>query len=299
MLKFGSLIILAVFLTVAVPIPGYSQKTPINPAAAHGQEAETSQRGTEASPFAVKLMNTGQSDAQAAENKQRANAKVMFERDATNKTINLTLGLVIVGILQAFAILYTALVTNKAANAAKTAADAAITGQRPWIKIDIEHTSSLIDDGNGVRLEFNAIVENVGATPATNVEAYIGMACGPNASGTFAPAYSKVRSANFGGSVSLFPKDPWRPVLFGRITSDEIEAITPESLGKSSLIQAHVTVVAFVKYTFSGKDGQTVKTYALYGDKMNALLRVIDFSKVPIAKDDMTLERQPVFDVVS
>jgi hypothetical protein len=188
------------------------------------------------------------------------------------------------------------IVTGTAAGAAQASADAAITGQRPWVKIDIKHASDLTDDGNGVRLEFSAIVENVGATPATDVEAYVGMACG---SDVFAAAYSKARLASFGGSVSVFPKDSWKPTLFGRITRSEIEAITPENLGKSSLIQAPVTVVAFVKYTFSGKPGQTVKTYVLVGNKMNRLLRVVDFSKVPIAKDDMTLERLPVFDIVS
>jgi hypothetical protein len=85
MLKSGALILVAAFAATAlIPSLAASQQAPENPAATHEQKTDSTQRGTEAAPVVVKLMNTGQSDAVAAENRKQEDQKASFEREATN-----------------------------------------------------------------------------------------------------------------------------------------------------------------------------------------------------------------------
>ncbi len=168
MLRFLALIGIAVLLAAAAPIPVQKplQQSPANPATEHAQEADASQRGTEAAPLAVKLMNTGESDSVAAQNQQREDDKTAFERHVANETIILTWGLVLVGLIQAVAIAYTALVTNKAANAAKRSADAAILQLRAFVGVT---TVSLENVGTGLVPHAVVTLKNTGMSPAYNL----------------------------------------------------------------------------------------------------------------------------------
>ncbi len=161
MLRLGALVVIAA-LAATAPIlsPMSSHAAPINPAATHTQQP---QRGTEDAPVAVKLMNTGESDAVAAQNQAREDAKMAFEREIADKTIALTFGLVFVGIIQAFAIGYTAIVTNKAANAAQASADAVKAQIRASVgikSVSLEH----VEVGKIPRAEI--ILRNAGQTDA-------------------------------------------------------------------------------------------------------------------------------------
>jgi hypothetical protein len=86
-------------------------------------------RGTQGSPFIVKVLDPPNGDSIAQEL-----AKDRDERASNDTaTLRLTIMLVIVGLIQAGAIIYTALVTNKVANATKTAAEALPILERAYI----------------------------------------------------------------------------------------------------------------------------------------------------------------------
>jgi hypothetical protein len=63
--------------------------------------------------------------------------------------------------------------TNKAANAAKSAADTAANQlelfDRPWVTIDASIASPLTYDGTAVRIAFSFTPKNIGQSPAQNV----------------------------------------------------------------------------------------------------------------------------------
>jgi hypothetical protein len=166
MFRAGALVAVALIATLSLAAAQGAKplQQPVpNPAAANAQEP---QRGTENAPVAVKLMNTGESDAVAAENKKRQDGKDAFDREIASKAIYLNIGLVLVGIIQAIAIFYTAIVTNKAASAANMSAKAAIVQLRAFVGID---SVSLENVGNGLIPRAVITFKNTGLSPAFNV----------------------------------------------------------------------------------------------------------------------------------
>jgi len=97
--------------------------------AAYNQTTHDHELGTESVPVIVKMLNPPNTDAIAAEIKKNREYQTT---DDGNFVLFSSL-LVVVGILQGVALAYTALVTNKAANAAKTAAEAIPLIERPYI----------------------------------------------------------------------------------------------------------------------------------------------------------------------
>ena len=82
--------------------PGQEQNRPANSANA----AQADQRGTEQSPIAIKLLNTGKSDAEAADEAKRISEKDQLDQWSAKWIVILTLALVTATVLQFGALLY-------------------------------------------------------------------------------------------------------------------------------------------------------------------------------------------------
>jgi hypothetical protein len=95
------------------------------------QPAADNQRSTPTTPLIIKITNPPNGDSIATEIKKNRDEQAAEDRHLA--TFNKLL--VAVSIFQAIALGYTALVTNKAANAARTAADAIPIMERPYVFI--------------------------------------------------------------------------------------------------------------------------------------------------------------------
>jgi hypothetical protein len=126
----------AVSALVAVALSGASQpatkdaeKAAEDKRTVQSQSAKDDKRGTEEAPLVVEVTNPPNGDAIAEEIKNYAGAQAQEGRE----TFVLNCLLVGVGMLQGAALIYTALVSNKAANAAKTAAEVIPVMERPYV----------------------------------------------------------------------------------------------------------------------------------------------------------------------
>jgi hypothetical protein len=115
------------------PSPSSRETGPPNPQmrSIQQQQAADHERGTRAAPLIVEMINPPNSDAIASEIKKNRD-----DQAAENwRGFIFNSLLATVGILQAIALGYTALVSNKAANAAKVAADAVIAQMRAYVSV--------------------------------------------------------------------------------------------------------------------------------------------------------------------
>jgi hypothetical protein len=184
--------------------------------------------------------------------------------------------------------------TAKAANAAKTAADAAVNAQRPWLKIlSIEVSDGLCDDGNGFRIGLKVVVKNIGNSPATNVKTWAPMACGGNGV-PFVSARGKLPSIGPNEGRSLFPGENLEEEVFGRIVPSEVK-LAAENSQKSNSI--HIGVVVCCRYRFAGGIGETNRLYNVVFN--GSFLDYIDIHKLPIAKENISLQVLAVEDSAS
>jgi hypothetical protein len=182
------------------------------------------------------------------------------------------------------------------AGASHRAADAAVAGQRPWIKIDIEPASELKDDGRGgIKIRFNAKLENIGAIPATNLQARVGMACGAT---SYKKAVEQIPPTPNEFGTSLFPNEPIEIPLFGRITAEEI-ATAPNALGNFDNREIGVVVIASVIYRFAGGEGRSTRAYWLFGPGSSGLKLVVDFDNLPVPLTSINMMKVPVQDTTS
>ena len=113
------------------------------------QNTDQDKRGTENSPLTVKLLNTGKSDPEAAQEAQRIKEQTARERWATNWTIGLTAALVFAAFLQFSGLVGQIIVyrkqaglmqkalsaTTKAADAARDSADVLPAIERPYVLV--------------------------------------------------------------------------------------------------------------------------------------------------------------------
>ncbi len=150
-------------------------------------------------------------------------------------------------------------------------------------------------------MEFKATIKNIGNIPATNVQAWVSMACGTM---PFREALEKipVHREEFGNS--LFPNDIFEQNLFGRIVQEEIDGATLNGpLSQVAGIRPNrkigVAAVASVTYEFAGRHGKTTKAYSLYGPGSAGVTWVVDFDKLPISKDRITLLKAPLYDTAT
>jgi hypothetical protein len=129
--------------------------------------AQPDQRGTESSPLSVKLLNTGESQAETAEKTKRENDNSSQERWVGNWTIGLTIALVFATMLQFFALLYQGYWLRRSvriAEAALTSAEQAFLFQHSVVIIPIKDP-----DGFMRGWQFIFGWKNSGSTPARRV----------------------------------------------------------------------------------------------------------------------------------
>jgi hypothetical protein len=193
-------------------------------------------------------------------------------------------GLVVIGITQANA--------AKTAAAAEKSAEAAVAAQRPWIKIDIEIASDLLNDAHGIRLQFKAIMRNIGHSPATNLQIWTSMSCA-NIVTQVSDAINKIPPHDPYIGFSVFPDDVVTHNVWGAITTDEIDS----ALASSNLTgRINICVVASARYNFVGGAGETQKIYRIIGPH---ILQTVDVRKLLIAKTSLQLQAGLVEDRAS
>jgi hypothetical protein len=113
------------------------------------QSTDQDKRGTESSPLAIKLLNTGKSEPEAAQEAQRIKEQAARERWATNWTIGLTAALVFAAFLQFSGLVGQIIVyrkqagimqkalsaTTKTAEAAEKSATATVAQMRAYVSV--------------------------------------------------------------------------------------------------------------------------------------------------------------------
>jgi hypothetical protein len=173
--------------------------------------------------------------------------------------------------------------TKKVADAAVDSAKAAVAANRPWIKFVAKIDSDFADPMNGPRLHFSIVVENVGRSPAKNVNVWAAMACGGGVI-RYTDAQDKITPIPFDFGFTIFPNDPAPLNRTGLLTHPEIE----EALkGAISTGRVNVGVVVRATYEFIGGKGRTESWFAIDGP----LLGMIDMRRLPLAQDRMNLRK--------
>jgi hypothetical protein len=167
----------ALFLLTGVAFAQSQQPSPSHGEISHQDQAkpQTAQQptadheqGTRDAPIVIEMMNPPNGDSIAAEIKKNRDDQSTQERHS----IIFNCLLVAIGALQGGALIYTALVTNKAANAAKDAAEALPTVERAYIFIvaELKYSDPInTKDERSVcssRLRVEFRLENHGKTPA-------------------------------------------------------------------------------------------------------------------------------------
>jgi hypothetical protein len=176
------------------------------------------------------------------------------------------------------------------ANAAKRSAEAAIAAQRPWIKIDASISGSLTDHGvGGLRLPFTVMLQNVGNSPAVNVNVWIALACSGGVI-NYLEAREKITPVPEGWGFSLFPSvnpdDPPEIIdRWGGLSVEEVESALAATKA-TGLITLGVVVAA--EYRFIGGCGETTVIYGIDGP---GLLGMTDVRRLPILGANFNLRR--------
>lgn len=137
------------------------------PASSNSHQApETDQRGTDSMPLSIKLLNTGKSDKESAQ-----------EADAVHETITLTEALVAATVLQFIALIWQGRWIRRSVRAAENA----LTNlERPYIYVDIATSAASGGDFEGLYFHTVKIIcRNYGRSPAILVERATEDACVP------------------------------------------------------------------------------------------------------------------------
>lgn len=173
--------------------------------------------------------------------------------------------------------------TKKVAEAAGDSAKAAITANRPWIKFVAQIDSDFVDPMNGPRLHFSVVAENVGRSPAKNVNIWAAMACSGGAI-RYSDAQDKITPIPLEWGFTMFPHDPATLNRTGMLTYPEID----EALkGTVSAGRIYVGVVVRITYEFVGGGGRTESWFAIDGPTLG----MIDIKRLPLARDRMALRK--------
>ena len=168
----------------AAPTAGQAQGSQPQPAPG-AQDVGRDQRGTDAAPVVVKLLNSGKSEAEAAAEAERVQEKAAEDRWATNWTLGFAGALVLATLLQFLALLWqgrelrkTLRATQRLADATLLHAKALIAIERPALAVAKLELKRLADPmgpsgepiTTGVLPDLSRVVitfKNVGRTPAT------------------------------------------------------------------------------------------------------------------------------------
>jgi hypothetical protein len=327
-LRAGTMIVAAMFLIAATPIPNPLRHPPANQTPAepnkHSQRADSSQKHTAPPPQPIPVVVSGRlhattdNQSNSSNQTQSGMEKSFWDFSLTDLLLALfTAALVGVGVFQWNAMRRQEyqmrrsviearkaahrqfLQTEKALGISGKSADAALAAQRPWIKIaSVEPASEMKEDIRGIRLQFKVQLRNVGNSPATNLQPWVSMACGAHA---YKAAFEKIpRVENYG--VSLFPDEdvPVEKDLYGRVTFEEIDEAAQKVVEGTQVRptrQIGVVVLVSVTYDFAGGIGRTTKAHWLYGpDYRGGLLIQVDFDKLPIQLEELGLMPLPVHD---
>jgi len=138
------------------------------------QQAAEDKRGTSESPVIVKVLDPP--DANAKTDQDAEDRKERRANEGWNWRFNFLL--VLVGVGQGGVLLFTALVSNKAANAAKVSADAVVSQLRAYISMRIkEGMPPRFDMKTGPWIAFD--IKNTGQTPAFELTHWIQAGIGP------------------------------------------------------------------------------------------------------------------------
>jgi hypothetical protein len=179
-LKFGALLLLAVFLAAAAPIPPMpSQKPPPAKTQAIGTEkpnrhTNRPEKATQPARLVVEAHVTGKLETTS----NQTNLETQDEHSRWTDPITIFTGLlVIVGAFQVVFLRNTDQATSKAAKAAQTSADALLSQLRPIISVE---GKALVKNGTQQPLAVFFEVRNSGQTPAFGVQVLAGVQFLPN-----------------------------------------------------------------------------------------------------------------------
>jgi hypothetical protein len=196
-------------------------------------------------------------------------------------------------LVQTVALVGTLYVAFRSTNAAKRSADAAVAAQRPWLKLDAQIASDLVQHGpNGARLEFRLRLDCLGNSPATNVQAWASMVCGGKAA-PLQQAVNKAQPRMPGYGFSIFPGDGRQEPLFGSLLPGEISAALSAAMAQHHVF---VGVVFFVTYQFAGGRGETRKAFEVTSP---GVMESINLRALPVASGSLSLKSRPVEDVAA
>lgn len=153
-------------VVVALFLGGGAQQSPDEQTRSgnNGAPSEDHQPGSEANPIAVKLLNTGESDAAAAQEAKRIAKKDAFDKSSTEWTIALTGVLGFATILQFGALFYQGFWLRRSV---KVAERALTELERPWVFVHIKPgTQRYIDAFGKECAEVLFEIANYGKAPA-------------------------------------------------------------------------------------------------------------------------------------
>jgi lipoprotein signal peptidase len=151
-----------------------------NSSPGNGQQvAAPDKRGTEESPLSVKLINTGKSDKESADE----GARIESDEKTQSWTIGLTIAAVLVGLLQLAAFIIQAYymrgtvaemrganATARAAN--ETAEQALLSSDRPWVGVEqFEWHTDAPSESRKQLSKIEVWIKNSGRTPALRASA--------------------------------------------------------------------------------------------------------------------------------
>ncbi len=154
------------------------------------------------------------------------------------------------------------------------ATEAAVMAQRPWVKLVADIHGILENPGNGPRLPFKIMLENIGNSPATNVNVWVALACSGGAVRYF-DAEDKIPQVPQGSGFTLFPKDPTTIDRHGGISTAELDRALADTRATGWV---HIGAVVSVTYEFVGGKGRTLQKFAIDG----TFLGMIDIRKLPV-----------------
>ena len=208
-------------------------------------------RGTKDTPLIVEMANPPNGDAIAAEiKKNRDDQSTENRRSFIFNTL-----LMVIGLLQGGALIFTALVSNKAANAAKASADAVVSQLRAYVFVTAARIHGFEQDGPP-RLQIR--ISNRGQTPAYRLTHKHGI------------TYREASVSRFRGD--LFPPDEEAPISVATLAPGIIQdafidvPLTPEH--KATIRNGTHALFAYGEIRYNDAFGkQRTSNYRLmYGD---------------------------------
>ena len=153
--------------------------------------------------------------------------------------------------------------SNRSITAAEKAAEAAISAQRAWVKVDVKATHFLVGEDH-IQLEVALTPTNVGKTPATHVFSWVSLLPVTDVDGFRVPDVMKKardtvlgfrRSREIG--ITLFPNDPYFGFGLKAVCVMNQELVKAGIDIKRDGKPINLTCCGIVSYKFSGGSGET------------------------------------------